>query len=570
MSFPKKLAALLFGLLLASQVSSCGTDQIRSPKPQSDWSRGLRVGVAEGLTQPSLLVEGDGTAHIAWTADTSLNFGEIGYSRIAPNGEQTARSSFQIPESHLRGAALRMVRGSVEVCWVSDLGIRCSPLNEDGSELTEPFQLVSAPPEILTYSLAGESYAWVDEDGNLFASIRGASPSQVAGDVLNVNFTLQEDHLILTWSAASDESETTFWVAAAQAGGIGTPHRVSRLTSGITAGLRQIGLGSAIVGNDLCVVYGYEFTRGLEGGTAETDMYCLNRQTLTLTSGQSLELTIPQKIAYTDYQGSYSLTRLAVPDIPSSNFTYLPSGLLSRGGQLALAVSTPAQYRYQFEQQIALLILQDGRIIGYQPVSATTNASLFPNLAQDEAGNLYLAWLERGIGKDIYFTTTNPQAAGLLNPLTLGEVTVKVIGVVVEAVTGLFLLPFALLWVVAGFVIYFVVSTLGRWIRLKQWADRIAFLAGLITLWVSKLLFIPQMTSYLPFEDYLPEFSPGLTSALMVFLPVLILAVSFGLSRWIVKRREIESLPIQFGIYALLDITLTALLYGAMLQGAGG
>jgi len=570
MSFPKKLAALLFGLLLASQVSSCGTDQIRSPKPQSDWSRGLRVGIAEGLTQPSLLVEADGIAHIAWIADTALNSGEIGYSRIAPNGEQTARSDFIIPESHLRGAALRMVLGSVEICWASDLGIRCSPLNEGGSELTEPFQLVTAPPGILTYSLAGESYAWVDEQDNLFISIRGASPIQVASDVLNVNLSLQEDQLILTWSAARNESETTFWVAAARAGEIYAPHQVSRLTSGITAGLRQTGVGSALVGDELCVVYGYEFTRGLSGGTAATDLYCLNQRSWVLTSGQGLELTIPQNIAYAGYQGPFALTRLAEPDIPSSDFTYLPSNLLSRDGQLALAVSTPAQYRYQYEQQIALLVLQDGRIIGYQPVSATTNASLFPNLAQDEAGNLYLAWLERGVGKDIYFTTTNPQADQLLNPLTMGEVTVEVIGVVVEAVTGLFLLPFALLWVMAAFLIFFLVATIGRWIRLKQWADRIAFLAGLITLWISKLLFIPQMTSYLPFADYLRDLDPAVRSSMMILLPILILGLSLYLARLIVKRREIESLPIQFGIYALLDITLTALLYGAMLQGAGG
>jgi len=563
MAFQKKFGVILLGLLLASQLSGCASDRIRSPKPQSDWSRGLRVGFAESMTQPSLLVEADGTAHIAWTANTALNSGEIGYSRIAPNGEQTARSSFIIPENHLRSAALRMVLGSVEICWASDLGIRCSPLNIGGSELTEPLQLVTAPPGILTYSLAGESYAWVDEQDNLFISVRGASPIQVASDVLNVNLSLQEDQLILTWSAA------TLWVAAARAGEIYVPHQVSRLTSGITAGLRQIGVGSALVGDELCVVYGYEFTRGLRGGSAATDLYCLNQRSWVLTSGQGLELTIPQNIAYTGYQGPFALTRLAKPDIPSSDFTYLPSNLLSRSGQLALAVSTPAQYRYQFEQQIALLVLQDGRIIGYQPVSATTNASLFPNLAQDEAGNLYLAWLERGVGKDIYFTTTNPQADQLLNPLTMGEVTVEVIGVIVEAVTGLFLLPFALLWVMAAFLIFFLVATIGRWIRLKQWADRIAFLAGLITLWISKLLFIPQMTSYLPFADYLPEFNPGLTSALMVILPIVILVISLFLSRWIVKRREIETLPIQFGIYALLDITLTALLYGAMLQGAG-
>ncbi|MEJ2012123.1 MAG: hypothetical protein P8X64_07845 [Anaerolineales bacterium] len=570
MRYKKPLGALIPILLPAILLAGCGSDLIRSPKPQSDWSRGLRVGFAAGLTQPSLLVESDGTAHIAWTSDTALNSGEIGYSRISRSGEQTVRSMFEIPERHLRGTALRQVDSSVEFCWNSDPGVSCAALDAAGEELLQPFLLIPSPPNVLTYSLAGESYAWVDEEQDLFVSNQGQAPVHLAQDVLNVNLSQQGDQLIAAWSSASSESETTFWVARIDKQEIETPHQVSRLTSGITAGLRQVGLGTVRDGDDVCMVYGYEFTQGLEGGTAATEIYCVNQQSWQLVAGNALELTIPQRITYQEYGGPFALTRIAAPEIPSSTFTYLPSSPIASEGQIALLVSTPAIYRYQSEQQIALLLVERSRIIGYQPVSATTSASLFPNLAQDGAGNLYAAWLERGTGKDIYFSTTSSAAATALNPLTLGEVTVEVIGVVVEAVTGLFLLPFALLWVVAAFVVYFIVATVGRWVRLQVWGERLAFLAGMITLWISKLLFLPQMTSFLPFGDYMPELDPGLRSTLMIFWPLFILGLSLYLARVIVKRREIESMPIHFGLYAIIDIVLTALLYGAMLQGAGG
>jgi hypothetical protein len=570
MRYKRLLGALILALLPAILLAGCGSDVIRSPKPQSDWSRGLRVGFAEGLTQPSLLVEADGTAHIAWTADTALNSGEIGYSRISPSGEQSVHSMFEIPEQHLRGTALRQAGGSIEVCWNSDPGVSCAPLDAEGKNLLQHFVLISSPPSILTYSLAGESYAWVDLEQNLFVSNQGQAPVLLANDVLNVNLSRQGEQLIVAWSSAANESETTFWIATVGQGAVGKPHRLSRLTSGITAGLRQIGLGTVRTGDDVCLVYGYEFTQGLEGGTAATEIFCINQQSWQLETGNALELTIPQRVTYQEYDGPFALTRIAEPEIPSSTFTYLPSSPVVNDGQLALLVSTPAQYRYQSEQQIALLLLAQSQIIGYQPVSATTGASLFPNLAQDQGGNLYAVWLERGTGKDIYFTTTNPAAADVLNPLTAGEVTVVLFGVVIEAVTGLFLLPFALLWVVAGFAIYFVVAMIGRWVRLGQWGERLAFVAGMIAIWISKLLFLPQMTSFLPFADYMPEFDPVLRSALMIFWPLFILGLSLYLAHLIVKRREIESMPIHFGIYALIDIALTALLYGAMLQGAGG
>lgn len=91
-------------LFIVILLTGCSSENIRSPKPRSDWSCGIRVGFAHGLTQPSLIVEDDGTVNIAWTVETALNSGKIGYSKISPNGEFLIQSTTSIPEVIFVGA----------------------------------------------------------------------------------------------------------------------------------------------------------------------------------------------------------------------------------------------------------------------------------------------------------------------------------------------------------------------------------------------------------------------------------------------------------------------------------
>lgn len=260
-------------LFIVILLTGCSSENIRSPKPRSDWSCGIRVGFAHGLTQPSLIVEDDGTVNIAWTVETALNSGKIGYSKISPNGEFLIQSTTSIPESHFRGGTLREGSQGLELCWVSDEGVRCSLLNDDDPGQVTPYTLISAPPEIELFTSASEHYAWVTRDGDLFISVSGGEPTKLSSQVVNAEINLQGDQLLVSWTEAENNSETTLWLTTMSEGSIGEAHQVSRITAGVLAGLRQVGLGAAMVGDQYCLVYGYEFTRGLEGGSASTRLY---------------------------------------------------------------------------------------------------------------------------------------------------------------------------------------------------------------------------------------------------------------------------------------------------------
>jgi hypothetical protein len=515
-----------------------------------------------------MVVEADGTVHIAWTVKTALNSGEVGYSKISPDGDFLVQTTVSIPESHLRGGSLRQGSQGLELCWISDEGVRCSLLNDEEPAQINPYTLISAPPDIQLFTSAGEHYAWVTRDGALFISLSGGEPTRLSTQAINVDIDVQGDLLLVSWTEAKTDSETTVWLTTMSEDSMGEAHQVSRISAGVLAGLRQVGLGAARVDDQYCLVYGYEFTRGLEGGSAYTVLTCLDTQTWNPESEQRLELVITDKLNYQTYTGPFAVSRLAQVEIPYSNFTYLPSSPVALEDQMVIVVSTPAQVRYKVHQQIALLLIESGQKLGYQPATATTGSSLHPNLAADRDGNLYLAWLERSIGNEIYFATTNPQASDRLNQITPSEVTISILGIIVEAVTGLFLLPFALLWIVVSFVAVFISTHIANWVRLERWKDLIGFISGAAVLWGIKLLFLPYISSFVPFSAWLPGIPPSLIMAYKVFWPLFILSASLFFSHLIIKRGDIPSLAIRFGLYAIFDVTLTALIYGAMLQGA--
>ncbi|MCK5054824.1 MAG: hypothetical protein KAR65_11115, partial [Anaerolineales bacterium] len=411
----RTLSVVILILLIVILLAGCSSENIRSPKPRSDWSRGIRVGFAHGLTQPSMILDVDGTINIAWTVETSLNSGEVGYSKISPNGEFLAQTTVSIPESHLRGGSLRQDNQGLELCWISDEGVRCSPLNKDNPAQIAPYTLISAPPDIQLFTSAGDHYAWITPNGDLFISASGEEPTRLSTKAVNVGLNLQGDSLLVSWTEATNESETTVWLTTMSESSMGEAHQVSRIKAGVLSGLRQVGLGAAMVDDQNCLVYSYEYTRGLEGGSAFTVLTCLDMQTWNPESEQRLELVITDKLNYQTYTGPFTISRLAQVEIPFSNFTYLPSSPVALEDQMVIVVSTPAQLRYRVRQNIAMLLFEHGQIRGYQPVTATSNTSLSPNLSGDADGNLYMAWLERGIGNEVYFATTNPQASDLLN-----------------------------------------------------------------------------------------------------------------------------------------------------------
>jgi hypothetical protein len=334
--------------------------------------------------------------------------------------------------------------------------------------------------------------------------------------------------------------------------------------------MRQVGLGAVDADGEACIFYGFEFTRGLQGGTAFTEYSCYDNRTWEPVGGERLGVVITDQKTYIPFESGFALDRLATAEIPASDYTYLPSMPLSDGkGNIAILASTPETVRYKVYQQVALMILQDGQFIGYQPISGSTGMSISPSLGSDAAGNLYAVWLERSTSTNVYIATTSPTAAARLNRMDISDFSVVALGLIIESIAGLIMVPFALLFFVAGLVGLGAGSLLTRWIQTQRLREAVSLTLGIVLMWLSKLVFIPQIQTYLPFSAWVPELSPEVATVWQLFWPVLIVGLGLLVMRHFSRRFEHRSLLIRFGLYGITDIFLTAFCYGAILQGAG-
>jgi hypothetical protein len=513
-------------------------------------------------------VEPTGTAHIAWTAETLSSEGSLGYSQISPSGELITQAVITIPEKHLRGGSIRMAGDDLELCWNSDKGVRCSPFDPEAPDQIQPYSLIPSPPDIRSYDTAGDYYVWITIEGDLYFAKQDLAPVKLSSNAINAKINADQGDVIIIWSEAKTEGETVIQIAISNDNGLGSSKQIGRISAGVSSGMRQAGLGAVAVGDEVCGFYDIEFTRGLEGGTAFTEYSCMDVQTLLPAVNGRLGLITTDELDYIPYDGPFAIDRLALLSIPASNFTYQPSMPVAREDSLSIAVSTPGKTRYKIRQQIVQIVLKDGQILGYQPISDTTGSSIYPTLSLDEKNNFYAVWLERTAVNAIYFATTNPLALDTLDQMDTSEALVTALGIIVESVTGLFILPFALVWVGVGFAGLGVGILITRLVHLNRWSDSVGFVFGVIALWYSKLLFMPQLLTYVPFSSYMPGFSPTFSIIWRSFILVTILLVGLFLSNRLTQHWDLPSVVIRFGLYGVIDITLTALFYGAIFQGA--
>ncbi len=556
-------------LVIALLLHGCASDQIRSPKPRSDWSRGLRIGHATGFSSPSLIIQDDGTAHVAWTEKTLQNSGVLGYAQLSPQGALVVSASIDIQEKHLRGAYLRET-DPMELCWNSDDGVRCSTLDFENPANLKPYTLIPPSPSTIKYVTTGAYIAWITEENDLFLQGPDIPTTQLSDKAQNLSLNPQGEHIYVVWTEEKTGAEITIWLTTLDRDSLGEPRQLGRLIAGGTEGMRQVGLGAVDADGEACIFYGFEFTRGLQGGTAFTEYSCYDNRTWEPVGGERLGLVVTDQKTYMPLESGFALDRLAAVEIPVSDYTYLPSMPLSDGmGNIAILASTPEMVRYKVYQQIVLMILQDRQLIGYQPISGSTGVSISPSLGSDAEGNLYAVWLERTTSTNVYIATTSPTAAARLDRMDLSDFSVAALGLIVESIAGLIMVPFALLFFAVGLVGLGIGSLLTRWSHTQRLREAVSLTLGVAAMWWSKLAFIPQIQTYLPFSAWMPELSPEAAIAWQILWPVLIVGLSLLLMRHFGRRFEYESLIIRFGLYGITDIFLTALCYGAIAQGAG-
>lgn len=236
--------------------------------------------------------------------------------------------------------------------------------------------------------------------------------------------------------------------------------------------------------------------------------------------------------------------------------------------ELAIAFDVIAQYEFRQERgQVGTLFLQNGAVNGYQLLSFTPDASVAPTLISDEAGQLYLTWLERGElgGFRIYFASTAPDMVQAMSDVTWGDVTRVSRETAFGLLSGAVLSPVLVaLWLLLPMVVLYLTSILRRGQPGKRvMAGTIIsiLLAGAVY-WAAKLITIPGIRSYVPFSAWVPGIPLWLQAPLQIGVPILTTLVGIVVAWYFTYRRDSESILNFLLVFAAVDGLLTMAVYG--------
>ncbi|MBK9052201.1 MAG: hypothetical protein IPL78_15215 [Chloroflexi bacterium] len=239
------------------------------------------------------------------------------------------------------------------------------------------------------------------------------------------------------------------------------------------------------------------------------------------------------------------------------------------GSELPIAIHN-ANVQFESRQtngQVALLFLEDGQPTSYQLLSYSTGSPHAPFLTSNQAGELYLTWLEAATpsGFTVYFASTAPEMVDALGQLS-GEDVVEMGGTTIFGMlSGMVLSPLVVsVWLLAPMLIVGLAFFFQGGFREDELTTGglISISLGVITYWIVKLISLPNLFVYVPFSAWVPIIPPWLEIVLRYALPVLITLVGIVAAWWFTIRRHVSS-PLYFMlIFGLVDGVLTLALYG--------
>jgi hypothetical protein len=231
-----------------------------------------------------------------------------------------------------------------------------------------------------------------------------------------------------------------------------------------------------------------------------------------------------------------------------------------------------------------LVILDDGKVKGYQVVGWTRYPSLHPSLAADDDGDLYLAWLDAtGSTFPVYLATTDPSLLAVWDRLTVDDLTVTLTQIMGRLVSAMGVALMAVSWIILPGFFLVVALFVIREDNLDSFRGQVVLLLLIGLHWAGKFLFTPEVLTSLPRLSDLPLIFPQLTllvpgelaylpqqahlpafiAPLMAYvLPVLTLIAGAIVARlFYLKRVKYPSFVVAYIIVAAVDIFLTIQIY---------
>ena len=240
--------------------------------------------------------------------------------------------------------------------------------------------------------------------------------------------------------------------------------------------------------------------------------------------------------------------------------------------EMAVALRARVSYlRRKEEAQVAVLYLDEGRPTSYQLLSFSMGNSSSPQIRSDELGYLTVAWLEHASseGAQIYLSSTEPTRQAALTRVTWTDYENALINTLFGMVSGIVLIPFALIWFVLPVIVVFLTSRLRKDSQdLGSTGEIISLLLVMGSYWIGRQLILPGMWTHVPFSAWWPMLPEAIEQTLRWVVPFLIALVSLVISWKNTYERGQRSFIYLVLLYMALDAVITMAIYGGIIIDA--
>jgi hypothetical protein len=461
------IAALLVGGVL---LTGCDTSVMRTPRMSESWSKGLPLGLASLSNRVALAVDEMGGVYAVWGGlDRELRF-----VRLDPRARVEVDRALDVEANRPQQPQLTLdSEGQLHLVWLdkqdTGFGVMYARLSGEGQVLQGPTSLsesvLGLGYVVLALEPAGRTVEvfWSDtaasRPGLYHAAVDWTGAVVAPEEMLVLDGlgpaaqTDRQGFVHLAWRTERVGERLEFYYSvydpARRALGpemkVGEPVAQASLLGGPTSAAKFDGPRMGLDENLVYLAWTMEVRE--RGNLAAFTFYqAFSPPVLGQRGGPGpFDYPLPEVTAEPVFVWG------ADPSL-TGDAQFLPG---QQPGQV-LACFTQAQGPRNLQMlQSAVNRLQAGQLAGLEVVSATTGASMKPNVGVDGQGHLHLVWIDTA-GFDRYqvlYASTAPQVQEVLNPVTAGEVIDQVLELSFGAVTLIGFLPLYLMWAMPAFLV---------------------------------------------------------------------------------------------------------------------
>jgi len=566
------LVSLVFvGVLLAG----CDTSIARTPRMSTSWSKGLPLGLAALNNRVGLAVDGSGNVYTVWVGTEQ----DLHFVRLNERARVQVDRALDLAVSRPQQPQLALdAAGSLHLVWLDKdergMQVRYARLSPVGEVLTEA--------TTLSESALGSARATLALDGvgqtvQVFWSDKIASHPGLyhaaldwTGSVVLVEEMLVSDGLApsaqgdgqgfvhLAWRIEPQGEPVAFVYAVYDPRRrtlgpvlkVGEPVVQASLLGGPAAGGRFDGPHLGLVQDAVYLAWSFQVRP--RGQLVASTFY----QTFPRPQLEQPGDVEPWRYALPEVTAEPVLVRGGDPALTGD-----PTFVAGEQDNQVLACFTHAYGPHNLETLQSAVVYLPGQDAGMDVVSATSGASLRPNVTVDGQGYLHLVWIDTA-GFDRYkviYASTAPQVREALNPVTLGEVLSQGLELGFGALTIIGFLPLFLMWALPGYVVLLIGYFASQETELDQ-------PRGALILWLA--VGVHAVVKLMTAGGALDRLSSGgaLAAPWLQFVarwlvPLAITGLAIVVMRFYARRSGNPSIFASFFVFVLADAVLFSVVY---------